>query len=209
MKIDFNSGKWINQPKISEIDSQYVKIATEPHTDFWQRSFYGFRNDNAPALLHESKINFSFTIRTSFEYKNIFDQCGIIIYLDNDNWFKASIEHENETISRLGSVVTNNGYSDWATQDISPTTSMWYRLNRRGPDFLIESSVDGSNFNQMRVFHMHHLGETSVEMGKLNPPAPPEKSVRYGIYACSPVESSFTALFDNLKLENCLWKAHF
>ena len=35
------------------------------------------------------------------------------MYLDSDNWFKTSIEYENEEYQRLGSVVTINGYSDW------------------------------------------------------------------------------------------------
>lgn len=208
MDIDFSKAKWLNQPKLFEINNQFVKITTEPNTDFWQRTYYGFRNDNAPALLIESKNNFSFTVQTSFEYQAKFDQCGLLIYIDSDNWFKASIEFENEDFSRLGSVVTNNGYSDWATTDISTTNTMWYRLNRRGADFLIESSANGLDFKQMRIFHLHCLGETSVEMGKLDPPAPPEQSVNFGLYACSPLNSSFAATFKNFQLDNCLWMAH-
>lgn len=208
MDIDFSTAKWLNQPKSFEITDRSVEITTEPNTDLWQRSYYGFRNDNAPALLLESQINFSFTAKTSFKYRTRFDQCGLIIYLGRDNWFKASIEYENENISRLGSVVTNHGYSDWATTDIPTTNTMWYRLSRRGPDFLIESSLDGVDFKQMRIFHLHSLGETSTEMGKLNPPAPPDRSIRFGLYACSPLNSSFQAKFSHFKLDNCLWKAH-
>lgn len=153
MNIDFSKGKWLNQPKNFDINNQSIKITTEPNTDFWQRSYYGFRNDNAPALLVENKSNFSFTVQASFEYLAKFDQCGLIIYINSDNWFKASIEFETEDFSRLGSVVTNHGYSDWATTDISTSFTMWYRLNRRGADFLIESSPDGINFKQMRIFH--------------------------------------------------------
>ena len=50
--------------------------------------------------------------------KNRFDQCGIVMYLDSENWLKASIEYENQSFQHLGSVVTNNGYSDWATTEI-------------------------------------------------------------------------------------------
>lgn len=208
MNIDFSAGIWLNQPKLSEITDQSIKITTEPNTDLWQRSYYGFRHDNAHALLLESEINFTFTTKVSFEYQARFEQCGLIIYLDSDNWFKASIEYENENISRLGSVVTNNGYSDWATTDIPTTTAMWYRLNRRGPDFLIESSPNGMNFMQMRIFHLHCIGKTSTEMGKLNPPAPAERPIQFGLYACSPLTSSFEAIFNNFKLDNCLWMAH-
>ena len=208
MNIDFSQAKWLNQPKLSEVNNQCVKITTEPNTDFWQRSYYGFRNDNAPALLLESKSNFSFTAEASFQYQGKFDRCGLIIYINSDNWFKASIEFEPESFSRLGSVVTNHGYSDWATTDINITTTMWYRLNRRGSDFLIESSPNGIDFKQMRIFHLHCLGETSLEMGKLNPPAPPEQSSSFGLYACSPLNSSFEATFKNFKLNECLWMAH-
>ena len=208
MKMDLNSGDWINQPSSHRITDNTIILETDPHTDFWQRTYYGFRNDNAPALLFESKDNFTLTARAKFDYKHRFDQCGLIIYRDSDNWFKASIEYENGDFARLGSVVTNLGYSDWATRDIEPRGEIWYRLNRRGPDFLIESSFDGIEFKQMRVFHLHSLGATSAEMGKANPPLPAENQVRFGIYACSPSDSSFKVEFSEIELEPCTWLAH-
>ena len=206
--VDFTVGKWIFEPKVSEVTQDFVSITTEPETDFWQRSYYGFRNDNAPALQIESEENFTFTTKVSFDYQAQFDQCGLIIYLDSENWFKASIEYENEAFSRLGSVVTNLGYSDWATSDIPLPEAIWYRLSRRGPDFLIESSFDGVAFKQMRIFHLHKLGETTPEMGKCNPPLPANNVVCFGVYACSPLKSSFTATFTDMRLEPCKWLAH-
>ena len=208
MNLNFATAKWLNKPKLFTINDELITITTEPNTDLWQRTYYGFRNDNAPALLLDNQINFSFTTKVSFSYQTRFDQCGLVIYIDCDNWFKASLEYDSEKISHLGSVVTNLGYSDWAKTDVSPKTYMWYRLSRRGADFLIESSQDGIDFNQMRIFHLHSLGETSTEMGKLNPPAPPKLPIRFGLYACSPLNSSFEARFTDFKLENCLWKAH-
>ena len=41
------------------------------------------------------------------------------MYLASENWLKASIEYENQSFQHLGIVVTNNGYSDWATTEIS------------------------------------------------------------------------------------------
>jgi regulation of enolase protein 1 (concanavalin A-like superfamily) len=159
-------------------------------------------------LLLESAENFSFTARATFTYRTQFDQCGLIIYQDSDNWFKASVEYENSDFSRLGSVVTNFGHSDWATTDITTPPEIWYRLSRRGPDFLIESSFDSVDFQQMRIFHLHQLGETTAAMGHLDPPASAAQSIQFGLYACSPLESSFTAVFDQFKLEPCRWLAH-
>lgn len=208
MNLDVSSARWLNRPHAFEITTQSVKIITNPHTDFWQRTYYGFRNDHGHALLWESTANFTLTVRAAFLYRGRFDQCGLILYLNQDHWFKASVEYETETLSRLGSVVTHFGYSDWATTDIPTPTEMWYRLSRRGPDFLIEASADGVSFCQMRIFHLHPLGETTPEMGKSNPPASAEHPVAFGLYACSPLDSSFEACFDHLQLEECQWQAH-
>ena len=122
-----------------------------------------------------------------------FDQGGVILYLDSENWIKASVEYENERIQRLGSVVTNNGYSDWATVDVDASLkSAWFRLSRREDDYCLEYSPDGEEFHQMRICHLFRGGE----------------GIRFGVYACSPEESSFEARFSHLELTECLWKAH-
>jgi len=90
---DFTSGNWIFEPKEGSVNSDSISITTEPETDFWQRTYYGFRNDNAPALQIESDDNFTFTTKVSFNYHTLFDQCGVIIYIDSENWFKASGFH--------------------------------------------------------------------------------------------------------------------
>ena len=132
-----------------------------------KRTYYHFRNDNAPVLQMETEEKyFSFIVKTEFESKHRFDQCG---------------------------VVTNNGYSDWATTEIDAgIKSMWYRLSRREDDYCIECSEDGVTFKQMRVCHMWNGGET----------------IQFGIYACSPEDSSFKATFTNMELGECKWLAH-
>jgi uncharacterized protein len=113
MKYELDKLFWIHEPKDYSVQGDKIIIKTEPETDFWQRTYYGFRNDSAPALLMKTvDPYFSFVVKTEFSSKNRFDQCGVIIYQNSDNWFKASIEFENEQYQRLGSVVTNHGYSD-------------------------------------------------------------------------------------------------
>ena len=119
---------WTRPPKSCSITEDKITITTEPHTDLWQRTYYGFRNDNAPVLQMETEEEFfSFVVKTDFASSHHrFDQCGVVLYLNSDNWLKGSIEYENEEFQRLGSVVTNLGYSDWATTDIPATVkSMW------------------------------------------------------------------------------------
>ncbi|GIO14331.1 hypothetical protein J19TS2_38860 [Cohnella xylanilytica] len=185
---------WIREPKKHEIRQDRVVLTTEPGTDLWQRTYYGFRNDNAPALVtRTAEPFFSFAVKTEFDSKRRYDQCGVLIYQNEENWFKASIEYENERVQRLGSVVTNRGYSDWATTDIgADVKSMYYRLSRRGSDYLIETSADGTNYKQMRIFHLFEGGG----------------EIRFGIYACSPEESSFDAVFSEFEATECKWAEH-
>jgi regulation of enolase protein 1 (concanavalin A-like superfamily) len=179
--------KWTRQPKNFIIGPDRIEITTEPHTDLWQRTYYHFRNDNAPVLQTETEEKyFSFVVKTDFtQSSRRFDQCGVVMYLDSENWLKASVEYENESFQHLGSVVTNHGYSDWATTAIPAEQKvMWYRFSRREDDYCIECAEDGEHFTQMRVCHMWEGA------GK----------IRFGIYACSPEESSFTAVFTAMKI---------
>lgn len=195
MHFDTSMLEWTREPKKCTITSDRVAITTEPHTDLWQRTYYGFRNDNAPVLqLETAEEFFSFTVRTDFASSHHrFDQCGVAVYLDSDNWLKASIEYENPRFQRLGSVVTNLGFSDWATTDIpADVKTMWYRLSRRRSDYCIECSADGVDFRQMRICHLHRGRGT----------------IRFGVYACSPEESSFEAVFTHMELSECRWLPH-
>ncbi len=195
MKFDENALQWTREPGEYAIGPDRIEITTLPRTDLWQRTYYHFQNDNAPVLQMETgEPYFSFVVKTDFSgSQHRFDQCGIVMYLDSENWLKASVEYENETFQHLGSVVTNGGYSDWATTEIpAAVRTMWYRLSRREDDYRVECSPDGQRFTQMRVCHM----------------AKGSGNIRFGLYACSPEDSTFQAVFTNMELMDCVWRPH-
>lgn len=184
---------YYNSPNIN-IKDNTLEFVTQPNTDLWQNTYYNFQHDNAPFVqMKISEKYFSFTVKVKYFSKRRFDQAGIILYLDSENWLKASVEYENEKFQRLGSVVTNNGFSDWATVDIpSEVKEMYYRLSRRENDFCIENSLDGVNYKQMRICHLYNAND----------------EISMGVYACSPEESSFKAIFSDMVISDCLWMEH-
>jgi regulation of enolase protein 1 (concanavalin A-like superfamily) len=98
--------------------------------------------------------------------------------------FKCSAEYENETVSRLGSVLTNAGYSDWATQDISSRIKeMSYEVEFSNRDLIARFSPGGADFKQMRIGHLQSHA----------------RILQVGIYGCSPVGEGFT--FDVIDLQ--------
>ena len=170
-RIDLNSLQWTREPGGFEVKGDTILITTAPHTDLWQRTYYHFQNDNAPVLQMKTREKFfSFVVKTDFTQSHQrFDQCGIVMYLDSENWLKGSVEYENDEFQHLGSVATNKGYSDWAT-----------------------TAIPADVKTMMRICHMYAGAD----------------EISFGIYACSPEESSFTAVFSDMKITECAWKAH-
>ena len=95
--------EWTREPQSCNVNADTLSITTAPCTDLWQRTYYHFRNDNAPVLQMKTQEQyFSFVVKTDFtQSHHRFDQCGIVMYLDSDNWLKASVEYENEQFQHL------------------------------------------------------------------------------------------------------------
>ena len=195
MPNTFDTYFWLNPPEEFSVEADRIRFRTAPGTDFWQRTYYGFQNDNAHAFIFSTDQNqFTYRVLAGYAPKKLYDQAGIFLGIDSENWCKASIEVEDAHTARLGSVVTNFGFSDWASVDVpnAPEVQQYYRLSRRGKDFLLETSPDGKAYQQMRMFHLHQaVGE-----------------VKLGIYACSPTQSSFEVEFSQIAFGECLWKPY-
>ena len=75
MCFNINDFKWTREPADYMLTDDKIEIVTKPHTDLWQRTYYHFRNDNAPVLQMETNEKFfSFTVKTEFESYHRFDQ---------------------------------------------------------------------------------------------------------------------------------------
>lgn len=182
---------WLNKPAYFNVGNG-LNIITDEQTDFWQNTHYGFQRDNGHCLFTRRHDDFSVLTQVDFYPKAQYDQCGLMVRIDKDNWLKVSTEYEHERVSWLGSVVTNLGYSDWATQAISSIQqTMWYRISKREQDFLVEYSPDGATWQQMRVAHLHVLPDF----------------YEIGVYACSPVGKGFHCCFKTLEITDNQWLA--
>lgn len=189
-KMDFSQFSWLNKPEQVEIDRDSLEIVTQPNTDFWQRTYYGFRRNSGHAFLTHLWDDFSFSIQTEFFYESLFDQCGLFLYVDEEHWAKASIEYVDDAFGQLGSVVTSGGFSDWACVPTSTEPNrMFYRISRRGADFRFDFSRNGDDFQQMRIFHMP--GDLSM--------------AKVGVYACSPSDSTFKVRFSEFLAAPSAW----
>lgn len=180
---------WFNEPKNYFFD-QGLNLITAAKTDFWQGTHYGFHRDDGHCLLTTVTGNFSLATQVTFTPRAQYDQCGLMARVDSQNWIKCSVEYETPTVSRLGSVVTNLGFSDWATQDISSAvTTIRYRLSRQGQDFRLEYALMDGTWQQMRIAHLHTVGD----------------ALSIGIYACSPIGEEFHCRFHSIAIGESVW----
>lgn len=178
---------WHEPPPRWETGSAGLALATAAGTDFWQGTHYGFRVDNGHALLAACGGDFVMTTRVRTHPRNQYDQAGLMVRLGPDCWLKTSVEFEPGEPSRLGAVVTNHGWSDWSTQDIDADRGreVAFRITRRGADYLVEAAPAGAPWSQIRLARLH--GDRGGE-------------VRVGLYACSPKDAGFEAVFERLAI---------
>ena len=161
-----------------------------PRPIFGKKTHYGFQRDDGHCLFIQQTGDFSLTAHVESRPQTKYDQCGLMVRVDTHNWIKVSTEYESETHSRLGSVVTNLGYSDWATQDISSDyADMWYRIRKNGQDFLLEHAYDGQTWIQLRITHLHNVSE----------------QLEIGLYTCSPIGKDFWCRFKLLEISENDW----
>ncbi|MGG3571039.1 DUF1349 domain-containing protein [Bacillus gobiensis] len=187
-EIDKNL-EWYSPPKEWELNPERTNlmIKTDKQTDFWQKTHYGFQADNGHFLYYELHGDFRLTTKVKSKPKNRYDQAGLMVRFSNNTWLKTSVEYIPDGHSKLGVVVTNQGYSDWSSQEFSEDdTSLFYRMTRRENNYYVDYSLDGTSWSQIRMTHL--VEETD--------------NIKVGIYACSPQGEGCEAEFDFIKIEN-------
>lgn len=178
--------EWYNEPLDVSFEERGMWVATQNKTDFWQSAHHNFRKDDGHFFFTHQMGNFTLVVKWIFETRGQFDQCGIMVRVDEKNWFKASIMYDNPENPTLGSCVTNSGYSDWAAQKI-PTgiNEIWYKVKKVNGDYLIFYSLDGVKYEQIRMLHLIN------DM--------PE--VKVGAYICSPQREGFEGILTKIDFE--------
>jgi len=185
--------EWRCPPAVWSISDSGLTIAPDAKTDFWQKTHYGFEADNGHFLFLRQEGNLILSTKVRLFPVHQYDQAGLMVRFSPQCWLKTSVEFEPDGPSRLGVVVTNEGYSDWSTQDFSdPSDQLAFRIRRERDDFVVEcshrSNLDRSPevWSQLRVAHLHLPNVAPVECG---------------LYACSPKDKGLRAEFSLLKIE--------
>ncbi len=185
-KINLNTElSWYHEPSKWELTNNQLQLFTDTETDFWQRTHYGFQADNGHFLYAEVSGDFILETEVICDFKHQYDQAGLMVRVSDQCWVKTSVEFEPNKPNKLGGVVTNNGFSDWSTQDVKDSfTNFKLRVIRKGSDYKVAYyHTKIKSWVQIRMFHLFD-----------------KPIVKVGIYACSPKQNLFSAKFNYLNI---------
>ncbi|MCR5795450.1 MAG: DUF1349 domain-containing protein [Solobacterium sp.] len=180
-RIDPGKLQWITKPELYITNSDRILIETEPFSELIPAG----SSAEAIELSLSPKGSFCFTIRTEYEYRRPFDQCGITVYAQNERIAVAGTEYRDREMQCLKCIVFHDGRGDQSGRDISSgIRKMYYRIWYRAGALRIQYSFTGSRYSDLREFW-----------------AGTEKKISIGIYACSPGDSWFDCTFCEMMLD--------
>jgi len=140
---------WTNEPAEWRVDSQGRLIArARPRSDFWRKTRNGFIADSGHLYSVQVRGDFVARLHVAGEFKEQYDQAGLMVMLNNAVWLKAGLEYV-DGLYHFSSVVTHD-YSDWALSHAVDAPALWVMVERDRDNFIISASLDGQRFSVAR-----------------------------------------------------------
>ena len=174
---------WLNEPASAKISGAEIAVRSRAKTDFWQKTFDGYVADSGHFFHLPASGNFTFTALINGKYATQYDQAGLMVRINAENWMRCGTEFIYG--KRYASVVFTRTWSDGSTlPDLSETEPIWWRVVRKNDSIETFCSLDGSKF-------------MSVRMGYF----PTQPTVEVGLMCAAPSGPGFDASFKALKLE--------
>lgn len=175
---------WFNEPASWNIKNPYTFIMQVPaQTDYWRVSHYGFTVDDAPFYYAVYGGEFEAKVKITGNYETTFDQMGLMLRIDHENWIKTGVEFVNGK-QNVSTVVTHKT-SDWSVVELDKAPrSLWIKAVRRLDAVEVFYSFDNEKWTMLRTCWLQD-----------NCP------VMVGLMAASPDGKGFEAIFENFEVK--------
>ena len=176
--------QWFNEPAQWTIQDHVLSMQVTPQSDYWRISHYGFTVDDAPFLYTLRGGEFEVKVKVSGDYRTRYDQAGLMLRIDHENYIKAGIEFVDGKYN-LGAVVTHHT-SDWSIIPLEkPVPFVWIKAVRRLDAIEIFYSFDDREYTLMRNAWMQD-----------NHP------IMVGLMGASPDGQGFEARFEHFSIQH-------
>ena len=176
--------QWFNEPAQWTIQDHVLSMQVTPQSDYWRISHYGFTVDDAPFLYTLRGGEFEVKVKVSGDYRTRYDQAGLMLRIDHENYIKAGIEFVDGKYN-LSAVVTHHT-SDWSIIPLEkPVPFVWIKAVRRLDAIEIFYSFDDQEYTLMRNAWMQD-----------NHP------IMVGLMGASPDGQGFEARFEHFSIQH-------
>jgi len=175
---------WFNEPEKWEIKDNTFSMFVTPQSDYWRISHYGFTVDDAPFYYATYGGEFETKVKITGDYKARFDQMGLMLRIDHENYIKFGIEFVDGKYN-LSAVVTHKT-SDWSVIELQgKPKSVWIKAVRRLDAVEMFYSYDDVTYTMMRNAYLQD-----------------NRPMMVGLMAASPDGNGFQAKFENFKVKH-------
>lgn len=175
---------WFNEPEQWEISEDKLSMYVTPHSDYWRIAHYGFTVDDAPFYYATYGGEFEVKVKVSGNYKTRFDQAGLMLRIDHENYIKTGIEYVDGKYN-ISTVVTHHT-SDWSVIELDkPVPYIWIKAVRRLDAVEVFYSLDDKDYKMIRTAWM----QDNIPM-------------KVGLMAASPDGNGFEASFESFDVKH-------
>ena len=176
--------QWFNEPGRWEIKDDTLTMIVTPQSDFWRISHYNFTVDDGPFLYTTYGGEFEAKVKLTGNFKDRFDQMGLMVRLDHENYIKTGVEFVDGQLN-VSTVVTNHT-SDWSVLPMDKIPPfIWVKVIRRLDALEIFYSLDDQAYTMTRITYL-----------KENHP------VMVGLVAACPDGNGFEAKFEHFQVKH-------
>jgi regulation of enolase protein 1 (concanavalin A-like superfamily) len=175
--------RWRNEPPFHEWRGDTLVVRTQAKSDFWNNTFYGFKVGNGHHFARSFTGDFSAIVEFSADYQALYDQAGVMIWVDDRTWLKAGVEYTDGAL-HISVVATRDDQSDWSVMptDKSPAEPLTFRITRHAETVRVQvRTAEG-----WQAVHLAYL--------------PMPECVEVGPMCCSPTGAGLEVRFSRFEM---------
>ena len=181
---------WYNEPRQWSMNQTTINVHTDKNTDFWRKTHYGFERDNGHFYYQSLPGDqpFTATVNVRGAYNTLYDQGGLMLRTDENNWIKCGVEYVDGQ-QFASAVVTVNGWSDWNVVRINAPELLKLSVRREKEAVHIEFAEEKDG--ELKMMRLAYLPMTERS-----------KSMMVGIMCASPsnITKGFDVSFEDLNI---------
>jgi regulation of enolase protein 1 (concanavalin A-like superfamily) len=173
---------WLNEPATWRRDGEFLSVTTDRSTDFWRETHYGFTRDTGHFFGCETAGDFTAEMRIQAQYRELYDQAGLMVRVSGAEWLKAGIELSDG--APMASSVLTLGKSDWAAAAYQGDAADFrMRVTVKSGALRLQLSSDGKVWPLMRLC-----------------PFPVANTYRVGPMCCTPERAGLAVVFSEFRV---------